>query len=212
MSSPAPDTPARATLGGTLWLIPAGAICGFGLGALALALAPLPAQGVAAPPPMPEAQPQAAPAPSPRPRDWPALFGTPPPPPPTPPEPVADPAPAPEPVPPPQAILRGLAMDDDGGWALIEIDGQVALVRPGSPLDAHHVVAEILADGVLIAGPEAALMLGFDDSAPAGGTGTVRESLARSYLRGAQDLFDMPMPLPPAGYIPGPGFGGMTDR
>jgi hypothetical protein len=194
-------------------LLVAALACGFGVGAFGLTIAlPVPAADMR----MPELSAQAgAPVstqPEMTPRAWPAAFGTPPPPPP-PPAPVVEPEPPPEPFPPLEARLRGLAVDDDGGWALVEIDGQVALVRPGSPLDGHHGVAEIQADGVLVFGPDGMILLAFAESDPSdrAPTSSVRESLARSYLRGEQDLFDMPTPLPPAGYIGGPGFMGPLD-
>jgi hypothetical protein len=211
-------TPPRSAWGNAVLLLPAGAICAFGLGALALsvALEPEVSGGV---PPLPEPPRSVAPTPtSPEgvARIWPALFGLPPvpAPPPEPDEPADEVTPMAEPAPPLTARLRGLALDEDGGWALIDLDGQVVLVRPGSPLSDHHTVSDIRQDGVLILGPEGPEMLSFDAADPVESppTGSVRESLARAYLRGAQDLFDMPMPLPPAGYIPGPGFMGPIDR
>jgi hypothetical protein len=186
-------------------LVPAGAICGLGLGALALSLTTGPEAGVVTSLPVPPPS-VAPPRPDTPPRVWPALFGL------TPPSAPARPLDEAEPtaatVPPLNARLRGLALDEEGGWALIDLDGHVVLVRPGSLLSDHQTVSAIRQEGVLIAGPEGAELLSFDaaDHADSPPTASVRESLARSYLRGAQDLFDMPTPLPPAGHIPGPGF------
>lgn len=195
--------------------------CGFGLGALILALTwpqTLPAER---PADLQMVRPGAAPAlthpqdaaPPQALRDWPALFGAPPIP-----QPVAAPEPeaAPEaPATPPLiARLRGVAVDGDGGWALIEMDGRDLLVRPGSTLDGYRRVGEIIADGVRILAPDGPEMLTFADITPddrPSTPGTVRESLARSYLRGELLLFDMPVPLPPAGYVARPGFQGPID-
>jgi hypothetical protein len=194
-------------------LLGAGAACGFGVGAFFLTLTlPDPAIDLR----MPELSFRNHTAPGERlsgePRVWPAAFGTAPPPV-QPPQPAPEPEPEAEPTPPLTARLRGLAVDDDGGWALIEIDGQLTLVRPGSQLDQHHGVGEIQPGGVLVFGPDGMDLLTFDEMDPADrpATTSVRESLARSYLRGEQDLFDMPTPLPPGGYVGGPGFLGPID-
>lgn len=197
-----------------LLLVPAGAACGLGLGALALSwwpggqapVAPLPPLVPAAEAPVPVAT--AAPA-------WPAVFGAPPAPEPAPaPPPPADPAPPePAPIPALDARLRGLALDEDGGWALVEVGGVVFLVRPGSALDDHHAIAEIRQEGVAVESRAGVTMLTFPDEDPAEPRAErARPSLPRAILRGDRDLFDMPMPQPPAGYVPGPGFSGPSNR
>jgi hypothetical protein len=215
---PAPRAPVR---GSALALLAAAVACGYGVAALALALTMPPAPPDAEFSPPPPAPAAIAPEPPPA-RDWPALFGLPPPPAPAepPPAPAAetDPEPEPEPIPPLDARLRGLAMDESGGWALIDLDGRVVMARPGSSLDGHRRVAEILPDGVRLDGPDGPELLAFADEPGGGriggregGQSSVRESLARSYLRGEQGLFDLPVPLPPPDYVAGPGFLGPND-
>lgn len=192
-------------------LLPAAAVCGFGLGSLALALVPadLPPDtpGARAPGPAP-APVIAAPAPEP----WPALFGTIPAPEPEAgpePEPLASAPARPEPEPPPprpQARLRGLALDEGGGWALVDLAEGITLVRPGTPLAPGHTVAEISAEGVLVAAEDGAWLLGFAEPEP--GAAPVRHSLPRALMGGIRTFTDesgMPMQLPPAGYQSGPG-------
>lgn len=187
-------------------LLPAAALCGFGLGSLVLALVPVPPPNIALVTPAP--QPAAA-APGPRP-PWPALFGAPPTP-----VPVAEPAPPP-PVPPPRpaARLRGLAMDEGGGWALVDLPEGIALVRPGSLLAPGHTVARITAEGVLITAEDGDWVLGFSPAEPGGAP--VRHSLPRALLGGIIRTFTdesgMAMQLPPPGYAPGPGIQGGDRR
>lgn len=190
-------------------LLPAAAVCGFGAGSLALALVPAD--------PLPDLPAATAPVPAPvieppPPEPWPALFGTIPAP-----EPEAEPEPAPvasapaqpEPEPPPprpQARLRGLALDDGGGWALVDLAEGITLVRPGTPLAPGHTVAAISAEGVLVSAEDGAWLLGFAEPEP--GAAPVRQSLPRALMGGIRTFTDesgMPMQLPPPGYQSGPG-------
>lgn len=180
MSTPsAPFRPLAAPKpAGALALLLGGAVCGFGLGALVLAL-PRSAPGpeVAVPPPPLAASQTAAltldspPPPASARPDWPALFG------------IAAPEPEPEPEPVVMddedddwdeddpieeldARLKGVALDGAGGWALIETDERVHLVRPGTRLTPDHVVHEILSDAVILETPEGQVELRFDDPEP----------------------------------------------
>ena len=191
-------------------LVPGAALAGFGGAALGLALllpagpeiAPLPpVQSVAAEPFEPLRS---------MPRDWPALFGIPPPPPPEP-EPVVTPE-APPPLASLQVRLRGVATDDQGGWALIEQDDVVLLVRPGSALTDDHVVDAILNDSVTIASRDGVITLGFEERRSDEPVASrMQTSLQRSIMTGRHDFDQVPMPLPPADYRPGPGFMGPSN-
>lgn len=183
MPAPVPGVPPPRP-GGIVALLalPAAAVCGFGLGALALSM--LPVAGL--PPPAIEPPISAVPASAPpgrapegaAPAPWPAAFGLPPEPPPLildEPEPfAAEPDEDhgfddPPDIPPPDARLRGLALDDNGGWALVEIDGAVLLVTPGSALDDYHTVTAILVDAILIESETGLSRLGFVEEDPAPG-------------------------------------------
>lgn len=138
---------------------------------------------------------------------WPALFGSPP-------ALGVDPevetaAAPPAPPPRPEARLRGLAVDEGGGWALIETAAGVALLRPGAMLDADHRVVAIAPSGVTLDGPGGPWALAFADTpAPAPSESRPRPGLAQTLLGGTRYFYDgggLPMPLPPEGFQSGPG-------
>jgi hypothetical protein len=190
-----------------LALPPAALVLAAGGWSLAVALAPLPPAASEAPAVAPRAVPPDPPATAPA-APWPALFGTPPAPVAFAPATVAPAAPRPPP-PPPEARLRGLAVDEGGGWALIETAAGVAFLRPGGALDAENRVVAIDAAGVTLDGPGGPWELGFVDT-PA--TAPVRDrprpGLAQALLGGTRYFYDgggLPMPLPPEGYQTGPG-------
>lgn len=191
-------------------LLAGAAVAGFGGMALGLALMRSIVPEIPALPPIVPVQAELAEPPRNTPRDWPALFGEPPPPAPEP-EPVVEPE-APPPLAPLEVRLRGVAMDGEGGWALIEQGDAVLLVRPGSALTDDHTVESILTDAVVIASRDGMTTLGFEEN-------DVREpvanrmqtSLQRSIMTGRHDFDQVPMPLPPADYRPGPGFMGPSN-
>jgi len=228
-----PHAPAAAWL-----LLPAGAICGFGLGMLALALwpgAPDPEAVIAARPAVRAvaSAPVRAPAPS---RPWPALFGTPAGPLPDSvlvPEDDEEPWPdeetepedvlLPEPPALPALRLRGLALDDEGGWALIETPAGTRRFRPGDRLSDDFRIGAVLADGVVIEGPDGETLLGFAPLSPVAadplpvpdGLGRSGPGLARpgGFDDAAPDRIDRPPGVPPpGGFRMGPGFSGPPDR
>lgn len=207
-----------------LLLLPAAAAGGLGLATLASSLRSAPPPPVdhvaplasrAAPGARAEARPPALP--------WPALFGSPP-------LPEAEPAPeaveiaqSPEPVPPLDARLRGLALDDSGGWAMVETDTGIAILRPGDQLDLHRRLTAILPEGAMIAGPEGASLLAFTAEGQADASvGRLRDRLADMDEAGGntvafhhpdpRDAEDMLMPQPQPGAHNGPGFMGPVDR
>jgi len=167
-----PDT--RSNL---LLLFPTAAIAGLGLGLLGLS-ASLPAnQADPLPPPVLDvAQPETAehlalqdlPV-------WAALFGEPAP------EPVVvvaapEPDPIPEPVPEPEPfpdeepffdtsmyVLRGLVYQDDGGWAILESDEGIVVIRQGDVLIGGEEITEIAEDGVEISIDGEYYFIGFDE-------------------------------------------------
>lgn len=161
-------------------LLAGGVIAGFGLGALVLALL-LPAP-VAAPLPPPEMRtPQPGTANPPEVRSWPAAFGT------TPaPEPPAPPAPEPPaeeadeededdtdylPYTEHDYRLRGMvaqagepgASQEGGGWALIESEIGIEVVRVGSELSGGETIIEITPYGVILQGFGPEFLLSFSD-------------------------------------------------
>lgn len=223
--TPAATPPAPAP---AAWmLLPAGAICGFGLGMLALALwpgAPDPGTLIASGPAARAVA--AAPEPVPAPvRPWPALFGAP-----AAPVPDDDEEPWPDeesepedvllPEPPalPELRLRGLALDDEGGWALIETPAGTRRFRPGDGLNDDFRIGAILADGVVIEGPAGETLLGFAPLPRAAGAAEARPAplgLARpgGFDDAAPDRIDRAPGLPPpGGFRMGPGFSGPPDR
>lgn len=152
-------------------LFPAVVIAGFGLGLLALALA-LPARDAALLPPPDAVVPLVQTGAdggtiSTTVAAWAPLFGEPAP------EPVAAP-PLPEPEPEPEPfdgapyfdtsayVLRGLAFEIDGGWALLETDGETSVIREGSNLPGGEEVTLIAEDGVEISIDGEAYFIGFD--------------------------------------------------
>lgn len=181
-------TPARPLI-----LLPALAVAAAGLASLGLALAPRAPLDLAPPP---AAAPQTLPAAVP-PAPWPPLFGVPPPPATqVPVSPTA--APQAPPAPRPNLTLRGVAVDDAGGWALIEGDQSILLARRGTPVGEGHAVAQVLADGVQIDGPDGPWRLDFAARAPS--EGRPRRSLPSTILGGVRVFIDesgMPMPIPP---------------
>ena len=136
---------ARSTLQSALMLLPTAAIAALGLGYFALtvtrpvadlpALAPLAAR--LAVPDAPMVEPRILP-------DWVALFGQP-----AAPEPPAEPEPQPlAPAPldplfdPTLYVLRGLLVDADGGYALLETQDGLAVYHAGDRLpDGERVIA-----------------------------------------------------------------------
>lgn len=153
-------------------------IAGFGLGALGLALL-LPAPEVAALPPPASPAPEPGIANAPGARSWPASFGTPP----------LTPAPA-APEPPVEEAyedieddtdylpyedhdyrLRGMVAQTDGpdasspagGWALIESEIGVEVVRVGSELSGGETIIEITPHGVILQGFGPEFLLSFSD-------------------------------------------------
>ncbi|MCC5970471.1 MAG: hypothetical protein JJU15_10995 [Pararhodobacter sp.] len=157
-----------------LALLAGGVIAGFGLGVLGLAQL-LPVPDAAPILPLPEARVAlSSPAAAPAARNWPAAFGTAP-------EPMRE---APEPVvlEAPDDVddddddddylpydyadyrLRGMVSEPEGGWALIESERGVEVVRVGSELSGGEMVVEITDDGVLLQGFRAAFLLSFSDT------------------------------------------------
>lgn len=208
MTQLAPAT-VTAPRGGAFALLLGGVAGGFGLAALALAMTDPTERHVAALPPLQHAQaePRTAGDAS---REWPPLFGTPAEPEP---EPVsAEVETGPPPLAPLDARLRGLALDEEGGWALIEQGDQVLLVRPGSALTEDYTVDAILRDGVLIASREGSETLGFDeDGVNEPVASRMQTSLQRAIMTGQHEFDQMPMPRPPPDYVPGPGFSGPSN-
>jgi hypothetical protein len=97
---------------------------------------------------------------------WPALFGTPPP------VIVAEPTPEPEPewpeevvYDPPDYVLRGLIVDNDGGMAMLDTDEGLQVVRPGDILPGGEEVIEIHDFGVDIEAFGEVYFIEFDDAA-----------------------------------------------
>lgn len=163
-----------------LALLAGGMIAGFGLGALGLALV-LPAP-VVAPLPQPETQaPQPGTAHTSDVRSWPAAFGTPPAP--EPPAPVVTESPIEEayeddeddtdylPYQEHDYRLRGMvaqagepeASTEGGGWALIESEIGVEVVRVGSELSGGETIIEITPHGVILQGFGPEFLLSFSD-------------------------------------------------
>lgn len=203
--------PAKAAPPGRLLALPLGAaVCAFGLAALALVLTAPQDPGVAELPPLQTARPDpaaAGPSDTAEPRVWAPLFGTAPEPEPEPPPTVAETGPPP--LAPLEVRLRGVALDEDGGWALIEQGDRVVLVRPGSALTEDHTVESILTDGVVIASRDGAEILGFEEDGVSETVASrMQTSLQRAIMSGQHDFDQLPMPLPPADYVPGPGFAG----
>jgi len=158
-------------------LFVAASVAGFGLGLLGLAAtqpgpsaAPLPEPGAqhAAPDADPGDAAPAARAP------WGPLFG------------VAAPTPV---APPPQPVstdepddipddapefdetlyvLRGVVVSDEGGWALLETEDGVRLVRPGDILDDGEEVLEIFDGGIELGVDDEVYVISFDDESEPG--------------------------------------------
>jgi len=159
-----------------LALLAGGVIAGFGLGTLILALL-LPAPEATPLPPPPELRsPQIGEiAPSTLPgRSWAAAFGTAPEPapPPPPPEPAFQDEPEIEenfeeedytPYAETNYRLRGMVIEDDGGWALVESEIGIEVVRVGSVLSGGETIVEIIADGVILQGFGPEFLLSFSD-------------------------------------------------
>lgn len=151
-------------------LFAAACVAGFGLGMLGLAAtlpapraAPLPEPGARPAAPAVEATPEAPRAP------WPALFGQPAPEPA--PTPVVLVAPEPEPDDAPffdetRYLLRGVVVTEDAGWALVETEDGVTVVRPGDFLIDGEEVLAIRHDGIEIGVDGENFFIGFDENAP----------------------------------------------
>lgn len=150
-------------------------VAAFGLGLLGLA-ATMPRQTAPALPlPQHRAAQQSLPdetVPAATPTDWAPVFGIPVPEPQAPPE----PEPVPEPDPGPEAEfdapfvdidayrLQGLVVDgEDGGWAMVESDGGVAIYRVGEYLPGGERLIAIDDDGIEIAFDGEYYFIGFDD-------------------------------------------------
>lgn len=162
-------------------LLAGGVIAGFGLGALALSLL-LPAPVAAPlPPPAENHAPRPEGSDTPEARSWPAAFGTPP----TSAPPAVAPQPQPEEVyedPDEEHLpytdhdyrLRGMVApagepgdaQEWGGWALIESEIGIEVVRVGSELSGGETIIEITHHGVILQGfgPEFLLSFSEDDS------------------------------------------------
>ena len=102
---------------------------------------------------------------------WPALFGQPAPAPEPPapaPEPVIDENPFPDDDPYFDTVpytLRGLVYQGDGlGFALLEADDGIIVVRQGDSLPGGETVLEVARDGIEIGFDDDILFLGFEDS------------------------------------------------
>ncbi|WP_333830397.1 hypothetical protein [Pararhodobacter sp.] len=158
-----------------LGLLAGGVVAGFGLGALALALLlpapqPMPLPGILVQTRMdqPLAPDTALPS-----RLWPAAFGTPPRP--ATPQPAFAPSPAPAddtdeeeeylPYTDYDYLLRGMVAQEGGGWALIESEIGVEVVRVGSELSGGETVIEITPHGVILQGYGPEFLLSFSDDA-----------------------------------------------
>lgn len=157
-------------------LFPAAVVAGLGLGLFVLeTLRPAPE---ATPIPLPSAagaplDPAVADRPAAPRADWAPLFGTP-----APvedrPEPVID---EPEPWPdafddsaffdPDLYVLRGVVVDGDGGWALIETEDGVVVLRPGDFLPDGVELLAIAENGIEVRAEGEDFFIGFADSEPA---------------------------------------------
>lgn len=204
------------------------AAAGAGLASLGAVLAPPPPPAPFAWPD-PAAAPATAQAPAPRPAaatPWPDIFGT------FAPQPEAEPEPEAEPdapewidldlppeafepddldilppdLPPPHDLrLRGLAMDDAGGWALIETPEGEALIRPGAEVAGGHRLVAVGPEGAIFDSPEGTWILSFDPedgSSPAPASPPHSPALL-GRLRGL--VPDRPPPGYHQGFGPGPG-------
>lgn len=158
-------------------LVVAASVAGFGLGLLGLAAtqpgpaaAPLPEPGTRhmAPEAGTGETTPAAQAP------WGALFGMPAPaqvaPPPQPvvvdaPDDIPDDAPEFDET---LYVLRGVVVSDEGGWALLETEGGVRLVRPGDVLDDGEEVLEIFDGGIELSVDDEVYVITFDDESEPG--------------------------------------------
>ena len=198
------------------------AAAGGGLAALGSALVPPPP---AAPFvwPDPARTPAPAPAPDPAaapPEGWPDAFGTF--------VPVPEPAPQPEPDlvewidedPPPDDVeadlfdtpqpeplpdlrLRGLAMDEAGGWALVSTLEGEALIRPGAEIEGGHRLVAVGPEGAIFDGPDGPWTLTFDPE-----DGSAAEPAPPSpYPASLGRWREMVPQMPPAGYRQGFGPG-----
>lgn len=157
--------PAKTPL---LLLLPGAAVAGFGLGLLGLAVT-LPAS-VVTPLPVPSVafvtEGIEAAAAAPTPATWAPLFGTPAPAMDAPPE----PAPVPEREEAPQFadvslyVLRGLIYEEGGGWALLETEDGIVVIRQGSILPGGEEVSLIAEDGVEVVIDSELYFIGFDDT------------------------------------------------
>ena len=137
-----------------------------GLNAPAIEVAPFAPPGrVAAASTGPAANPASAPP-------WPALFGQPAPAPEPPapaPEPVIDENPFPDDDPYFDTVLyslRGLVYQGDGlGYAMLETDDGIIVVRQGDSLPGGETVLEVAQDGIEIGFDDDIMFLGFEDGA-----------------------------------------------
>lgn len=157
-------------------LLVAGAVAGFGVGALILAMIQPAPQAAPIPPlaAMPSA-PSAEPAKSAASRTWAAAFGLVPSPAAMQPlEPVEEFAPPDEPYldddddfddgfTESEYLLRGMVNEGGGGWALIEGEMGIEVVRVGSVLSGGESVIEITQDGVVLQGYGAEFLLSFSE-------------------------------------------------
>lgn len=167
-----PRAPLLALLAGSV-------IAGFGLGALGLALL-LPTPMAAPLPPLENRAPQSGGTNTPDARTWPAAFGTPPAP--EPPAPAEPEPPAEEPYEEEDEVdylpyaehdyrLRGMVAQasdpadaqNGGGWALIESEIGIEVVRVGSELSGGETIIEITPHGVILQGFGPEFLLSFSD-------------------------------------------------
>jgi hypothetical protein len=111
-----------------------------------------------------------------------------------------------EAAPPPYLRLRGLGSGPSGGWALVETDAGLVLIRPGGAVGEAHVLVEVGTDRITLDGPDGPLVVTFeaDDDLPPDPPQTSPRNLDR-FTRFFVDGGGLPIPLPPPGYLAGPG-------
>lgn len=160
-----------------LALLAGGVVAGFGLGALALAVVlPAPEVSPLAPPAAPDVMHLHVDA-APSSRSWPAAFGSPPPPQVpvqvewTPPDDLEEPPDEDDdylPYTDHDYRLRGMVAhtadaEQGSGWALIESEIGIEVVRVGSELSGGETIVEITPHGVILQGFGAEFLLSFSD-------------------------------------------------
>jgi len=160
------------TLLSLLALLLSGGVAAFGLTQLAASLMVAPFDSAPLPPPTRvAAAPADAQAGAVSFQPWPALFGHPAPPPAPTPAPIIDENPFPDDEPYFEGVtytLRGLVYQGDGlGYAMLETEDGIIVVRQGDILPGGETVLEVAEDGIEIGIDDDILFVGFEDTGDA---------------------------------------------